>query len=96
MLLRVIHAEYIKGHQLLIQFNNGKSVYVDLAQEFDGPIFEPLSDVNFFQKFSIVGNTIEWPNGADFAPEFLYEIGTLASEHARRKVAEDSPTYGHR
>jgi hypothetical protein len=87
MLLRVIHAEYIKGHQLLIQFNNGKSVYVDLAQEFDG---------NFFQKFSIVGNTIEWPNGADFAPEFLYEIGTLASEHARRKVAEDSPTYGHR
>ena len=96
MVLCVIDAEYVRDYQLLIHFNNGKSMIVDLAQELDGPIFEPLRDLNIFRKFTLVGNTIEWENGADFAPEFLYEIGTLTTEHAPRKVAEDRPTYGHR
>jgi len=28
-----------------------------------------------FQDFFISHNTVEWKNGADFAPEFLFEIG---------------------
>jgi hypothetical protein len=55
-----------------------------------------LRDLDVFRKFALVGNTIEWKNGADFAPEFLYEIGTLTPENAPRKVAEDRPAYGHR
>lgn len=96
MVLCIIDAEYVRDYQLLIKFNNGKSMIVDLAQELDGPIFEPLRDLDFFRKFALAGNTIEWKNGADFAPEFLYEIGTLTPEHAPRKVAADRPAYGHR
>jgi hypothetical protein len=30
-----------------------------------------------FKRFSVKFNTIEWENGADFAPEYLYERGTV-------------------
>jgi hypothetical protein len=39
-----------------------------------GEIFEPLKDKSLFQKVFVTSRTIEWPNGADFAPEFLFEI----------------------
>ena len=27
-----------------------------------------------FRRFAIPFNTVQWENGADFAPEYLYEI----------------------
>ena len=49
-----------------------------------GEIFEPLRDRRLFQQVHVnpETNTIEWPNGADLAPEFLYEIGTEVKQVA--------------
>ena len=75
MFLHINQAEYLQGYQLKLQFNNGEVKQVDLEPELCGEIFEPLKEKEIFKDFFISHNTIEWKNGADFAPEFLYEIG---------------------
>lgn len=76
MFLEVTKAEYLTDYKLRLEFNEGTVMSVDLESELVGKVFEPLKDKDYFKAFSIKYNTIEWENGADFAPEFLYEKGS--------------------
>jgi len=80
MFLEVINAKYLNEFKILLEFNNGISKIVDLKDKLNGKIFEPLKEKEFFKNFNIKFNTIEWDNGADFAPEYLFEIGKLATK----------------
>jgi hypothetical protein len=73
--LEVSKAKYIGEYKINLAFNKKDSMVVDLSEQLEGEIFIPLKDLSFFKLFSIHYNTIEWSNGADFAPEFLYELG---------------------
>lgn len=78
MILNVKNAEYISGYKVFLDFSNGESVLTDLEETiFSDPrrIFIPLRDVDYFKSFRIYLNTITWDNSADFAPEFLLELG---------------------
>ena len=77
-LLKIIRAEYVEGYSVKLWFNNGEIRLADLSGSFNGQVFEPLRDVKYFMCFSIPFNTLEWENGADFAPEYLYEISKPA------------------
>ena len=77
MFLHVTSVTYVSGYTLRLAFNNGSVRLVDLSGELYGTMFAPLKDVEMFRqvRLNTVETSIEWPNGADFAPEFLYERG---------------------
>jgi len=72
---QLVEAEYVRGFTVRLRFSDGTEGEVDLEAELEGAVFEPLRDVEYFKGFALNGDihTIAWPNGADFAPEFLYE-----------------------
>jgi hypothetical protein len=88
MFLHVTSVTYLEGYKLRLIFNDGVAKDVDLQDELYGEVFEPLRDTEFFRQVTVNSdtNTIEWPNGADFAPEFLYEIGQELEEVAQAAV----------
>ncbi|MBU4201185.1 MAG: DUF2442 domain-containing protein [Verrucomicrobia bacterium] len=66
--------EYKSGYSFLIVFDDRTSAVVDFSEYLQrGPIFAPLKNPDFFRQARIEGGTIAWPNGADIAPETLYE-----------------------
>ena len=70
----VIEARYVSGFTVWLKFRDGTQGEIDLATELSGPVFEPLRDPAMFRQFRVSPefHTLIWPNGADFAPEFLH------------------------
>jgi len=72
---RVVAVNYVRDYTLRVRFADGVEGEIDLAAELDGEIFQPLRERDYFQQVRVNPelHTIVWPNGADFAPEFLYD-----------------------
>ena len=87
MLPSVIKAKYVKDYLIEVKFNDGTRKSIDFKQWLTGPIFKPLRNKEYFKKFFVDGPTIAWPNGADIAPETLYdapEVNTRSEQIIRR------------
>jgi hypothetical protein len=69
----VTYAQYRGEYRILLRFHDGVEKTVDFSQWLQGPMFEPLKDTAYFARFFLEGGTVTWPNGADIAPETLYE-----------------------
>ena len=73
MIPRVTEARYVSGNTIWLRFSDGAEGEVDLSAELHGEVFEPLCTPEYFRQFELHRElgTLVWPNGADFAPEFL-------------------------
>ena len=76
-MLKVTDVVYEGGHVLLCSFSNGERRRVDLTPLLAFPAFEELKDEKEFEKFGLDG-TVFWANGADVAPEYLFDHGVNA------------------
>ena len=77
MLLTITDVEYLGDYTLLCSFNNGQRHKVDLTPLLAYPAFADLRDKGNFIQFGL-DHTIFWANGADIAPEYLFEHGVEA------------------
>jgi len=87
MIPKVVEVKPLEGYRLWLRFHDGTSGTVDLSAELSGPMFEPLKDKDLFAQARIDPEleTVTWPNGADLAPEFLYQ------QAAQPVISADAP-----
>lgn len=74
-LILVTSAKYLHDFTLELTFSDGLKAEIDFTKWINKyPFFTPLKDIEYFKNFSLDGWTVVWENGADIAPETLYEI----------------------
>lgn len=64
--------------RLRVTFVDGTSGEVEMGaflsnSAIDGTIFEPLRDPVIFAQAQVVLGAVQWPNGADLAPDAMYD-----------------------
>ena len=84
-IITIKSARYLHDFTLELTFSDGLTSEIDFTEWINSfTFFKPLKDVNYFKNFSLDGWTVNWENGADIAPETLYEI---ALKHQESKIA---------
>lgn len=81
----VIRADYRGGFRIRLAFNDLSERTVDFRPWLEGPVFEALKDPAYFRQFFVDGGTVAWPNGADIAPETLYEAAASGRTRGKRR-----------
>ena len=84
MLPSVTKAKHVRGYLIQVKFNDGTKKTIDFEPWLSGPIFKPLRNKEYFKKFFVDGPTIAWPNGADIAPETLYDAPEVEAGSDRK------------
>ena len=75
---RVTSVIALPDSRLRVTFVDGVVGDVDMRSflsdpKIDGTVFEPLRDPGIFAQARIVLGAIQWPNGADLAPDAMYD-----------------------
>ena len=82
-----VNAAYIGDFQLLIEFENGELRIVDFSDYKNRNLgdFADLKNEGYFKTFFIKDGDLQWPNGWDVAPDYLYDISIPAKVDPLRK-----------
>ncbi|PZC53073.1 MULTISPECIES: DUF2442 domain-containing protein [unclassified Mesotoga] len=73
MNIEVKSIKHCKPYEFILEFNNGEERAIDLEGILDKGRFAELRDPKIFCSARIAFDTIEWCNGLDICPEYLFE-----------------------
>lgn len=78
-ILRIKSASVCGPFSLALTFSDGVSKKVNVRPLLRGPVMIPLTDPSYFASVTLdeLSGTVSWPNGADFAPEALYDLPSI-------------------
>ncbi|HPI18528.1 MAG: DUF2442 domain-containing protein [Thermotogaceae bacterium] len=62
-----------KPYQLILEFSNGEERAIDLEGILNKGKFSELRDPKVFCSARISFDTVEWSNGLDICPEYLFD-----------------------
>jgi len=65
--------EALSDHRLAIRFDNGEARVFDVTPLLAVGRFQALTAPEVFRRVRVAFDTIEWENGLDLDPEYLYE-----------------------
>lgn len=87
-LVDITAVEVVAEYRLKLGFADGTVGEIDFAAREWRGVFEPLRDPAYFARVRVdpEAGTITWPNGADMAPEPLYEAARNSVEPAASRA----------
>ncbi len=76
---RVTSVTALADARLHVTFVDGTAGEVDMqaflrSPKLDGTVFEPLRDPTVFAQAEVVLGAVQWPTGADIAPDAMYDV----------------------
>lgn len=73
-MLHIMEATYVGEYKIRLRYPNGIEGIVDFGGHERINMLQPWDDLSYFASFRInpETGTLEWPNGVDISPEYLY------------------------
>ncbi|MFQ5420379.1 MAG: DUF2442 domain-containing protein [Anaerolineae bacterium] len=86
---RIVHFQIVDDYTIQILFDDGKEQVINFEPILNGPVFMPLRDLDLFNQVSLNSDfgALEWPNGADIAPNVLHDWTTNVPDIIKRHEA---------
>lgn len=78
----IVDVQATDDYMLILTFENNERRRFDMAPYLHVGRFSELRNVAVFKKVSVSFDTVEWENGLDIDPEFLYEESEEVLERA--------------
>jgi hypothetical protein len=78
VLWRIVSVTALSERRLKVAFVDGTEGEVDLTRfladpKVEGTVFEALREAAFFTRVDVQMGAVQWPNGADLAPDAMYD-----------------------